>query len=594
MWSDKETERDCLGYSSYVAVLADICTHKDLAPLTLGVFGSWGSGKTSLMQMLKTSLDADSAGTGTKTLWFNAWRYEGREDAQSALIHAIIGKLEEDRTLLQDAADVVKRLKNGASVLKLAKFIGKSLLTMTPDFGGFLDCFSEESQKLAETIEQFDADFGTLLAHAKITRIVVFIDDLDRCSNEKVIDTFETIKLFLNTPACTFVIGADAERIQDAVGKVYGVTDRQRRKDYLEKIVQIPFSIPQQDISDITCYVGMLIIGRHLSDKAWEQLSAERPRFYTAGAKMCETLCRWPEDNHVHFGDAKTVAAELKEVLPYVNTLARGLKGNPRQIKRFLNILALRRQLAKANKLDVAQELLIKIGILEYAWQDFFESVADTVDPATGRSALLDEIAKAAKDRKGDALESKLLAESMGRAGLVEYLTAAPPLDGTVDLRSYLFLAQTSLSRGQAPAMMPTDERAESLAKLIEGDDQLRAKAAAQQAAAQEPAIASAIVRMLVSDLQSAKEAVSKVRIVTGLEAICHKHTDQYPIVIKVLAQIDATGNDALAVVAATFLRSAQGARADVPEELIERYTKASPLAEALSGSRRGPRKQEK
>ena len=595
MWSDRETEQDCLGFTSYVTVLADICTYKDLAPLTLGVFGSWGSGKTSLMQMLKGRLDANTTQPKTKTLWFNAWRYEGREEAQSALIHAIITKLSEDKSLLQDAADVIKRLKDGASVLKLAKFIGKTVLTMTPDLGGFVDCFKEQSQKIAETMEQFDKDFNELLGRAKIGRIVVFIDDLDRCSSEKVIETFETIKLFLNTPACTFVIGADAEKIQEAVGEVYSVADKQRRRDYLEKIIQLPFCIPQQDLRDIACYVGMLIIGRHLDERTWMQLREARASFFSAGDKMNEVLCRWPIDNHHLLGEAaRAVSAEVQEVLPYVNTLARGLKGNPRQIKRFLNILAMRRQLAKANDLKTQLGLVIKIGVLEYAWQDFFDAMVETVDPSTGRSALLEEIAKAAKDVKGEAVESKLLAESLGKAGLVEYLSAAPPLDGTIDLRDYLFLAQTSLGRGHTPGIMQADEKAQSIARLVESDDPLRSRAGSQQAAAQEPAVAVSIVRMLANDLITAKEPVTKTRIIAGLETICRKHGDQYAAVTKVLSQLDIGGNEALSIAGSTFLQAAQKAGAAVPTELLERFTKGSKLAEALTVKSRVPHRQGK
>lgn len=587
MWSDREADRDLLNYSSYVAVLSEICTHDDLAPLTLGIFGFWGSGKTSLMKMLKKSIDDAVATNRSKTLWFNAWKYEGREEAQSALIHAVLAKLSEDQTLADEAKDLFKRLKDGASVLKLAKFIGKTAMTMTPDLNGFIDCFREESEKIADTMERFDKDFEELLKRAKIKRIVVFIDDLDRCSSTKVIETFETIKLFLNTPECTFVIGADPDKIEQAVGEVYRVEAERTKKDYLEKIVQIPFNIPEQNLRDIACYVGMLIIGRHMEEAGWTDLLAARPSFYDHPDGIEQAICDWPSTNRALFSsDFGDLLDELKATLPYTNSLARGLRGNPRQIKRFLNIISLRRKLAKANDQEIQPDLLVKLGILEYVWDDFFNSIAETVDPSTGYSSLLEEVMKAIEEDRTTS-DSKLVSDSLALPGLVGYLSLKPHLTGTIDLRPYLFLAQTSLSRGRSAALVPVEEEAKSLASLIVSDDRLRSKAAAKRAASKEVATASSVIKHLIRNLSIAKEASLRTHIITGFEEICRAHPSLYPLVVKACEPIDATSEEAVAMVVVTLLASAEKAGAEIPAGLSEKFRKSSPLVDALAAPKR-------
>lgn len=584
MWSDRETDQDCLGYSSYVEVLADICLHKDLAPLTLGIFGSWGSGKTSLMQMLRRCIDQVADQAHAKTLWYNAWRYEGREEAQSALIHAILAKIGEDKTLLDSMKGVFDRLKKGASVLKIAKFIGKTAITLTPDIDALVDCFQAESDKVAETIEQFDSDFGELLRQAKVDRVVVFVDDLDRCTSEKVIETFETIKLFLNTPSCTFVIGADAAKIEHAVGEVCGIPDPKRQKDYIEKIIQIPFAIPEQGLRDIACYVGMLIIGQRLDSKGWETLIKSKPEFYAAGRDTEKVFCAWSSNNRVFFANGiEDTVRDLQAVLPYVDILGRGLRGNPRQIKRFLNILSLRKRLAVKNSLEVGPDLLIKMAVLEYAWSDFFNALVETVNPTSGRSDLIDEMLRASKSADSGRAASKLVADSLAIPGLIDFLSAKPELGGKIDLNPYLFLAQTSLSRGRTAALLPAEEQVRMLVSAIESDDQIRSKAAAARAAALEPGLAATVCRQLVDHLSIAKEAVVRTHILVALEIICGRHVEQFPVVVEAMKVLDPSGNDAVALAASTLLSAAQRAGTAIPDGLQTKLTQGSPLATALA-----------
>lgn len=583
MWSDKETLYDCLGYTSYVEVLADVCVRPDLAPLTLGIFGAWGSGKTSLLSMLKRRLDQGSKDAKIRTLWFNAWKYEGRDEAQSALIHAILGKLTEGQTLVGEAKEAFERLIKGTSVLKLAKFITKTAVTLTPDLGGFLDCFKEQSKDVAETMERFESDFGNLLEKVDVGQIVVFIDDLDRCPSTKVIETFETIKLFLNTPRCTFVIGADSERIQQAIGDVYNVSDVRRTKDYLEKIVQLPFNIPVQKLQDIACYVGMLVVGRHLvSDEEWDSFATCRPQLYQAGPKLCETLNEWVRTNGKLLRESHTtIGAELDGLLPYVPILRDGLRGNPRQIKRFLNILSLRRQLAMANNLKVDDALLVKMAVLEYVWEEFFNALVETVDPSTGCSPLIEELVAEATEAEKE--KSQLVEGFAEQARLVTFLKNEPQFTGTTDLGPYLYLAQTSLSRGTQQQLLPPDEKARNLAKSIGGNDRVVSKAAALRAAAEESGIAESVIRYLLPILANSQDNQILTHTLNGLDTICTKHPRLYEDAVKAMEQCDPRKNQAVGVAGNNLLANAKRAGANVPTTLASKYTDAAGALSALT-----------
>lgn len=583
MWADRETHRDCLGFSTYVGVLAEICLRTELAPLTMGIFGSWGSGKTSLMQMMKARIDGGH-NEQTKTLWFNAWRYEGREEGQAALVHAIIADLEKDLTFKEQAGDLIKKVKDNISALKLGKFLLKTAVTFSPDVDQFIDCFRDESDRVASSMQSFEADFERLLDKAALKRVLVFIDDLDRCSSSKVIETFETIKLFLNLPACTFIIGADPEKIEQAVGDVHHIDDPKTRRDYLEKIVQMPFTIPAQRLPDIACYVGMLILGRRATEESWGSLVEQRAAFCTATDPLA-TFAAWATDNRLALdfdeGGVRSVIGELTDVLPHVDILAQGLRGNPRRIKRFLNTLALRRSLAEANQLAIDARTLIKLAVLEYSWPEFFDVLVETADPATGRSPLVAAVLSAESDDKV-AQESPIVAESIARLGLLEYLKADPVLQEDLDLGPYLFLAQTSLSRGQAPVLRPAEETMRRLLAEIASDDALRSKAAAQRVASGDASTAAGCIRALLRGLSGLKEAGVQTHVVRALDIIVDRHTEHAASVVAAINEVEFEGREGVALAAASLLKNAvRRGHPEVPE-LRERLKKTSRLVAAM------------
>jgi len=128
----------------------------------------------------------------------------------------------------------------------------------------FKNKYIEESEKesVVQNIRLFKNEFLDLLDKSPIGNLVVIIDDLDRCTPERIIDTLEAIKLFLSVPKTTFILAVDERIIEYSIKRQYPLLDEKSfdiSKDYIEKIIQLPINIPELSSKDIENYLIILI-----------------------------------------------------------------------------------------------------------------------------------------------------------------------------------------------------------------------------------------------------------------------------------------------------------------------------------------------
>ena len=259
---------DLLQFESYAKVLAGAAV-ESRDPITIGVFGHWGCGKTSLLRLMKKEVEdnADAA-----AVWFNAWQYEKEEHLIVPLTATISKQLENPKwsdRLKKGAERLRDALRSIAYGISIKGKVGIPLMSeaevnLSPK--GMIDRYQDltKDSVLARSL-YFDA-FEHLEAFSKegtpAPRIVVFVDDLDRCFPEKAVELLEGIKLVLNRPGFSFVIGVNEEIIQAFIEHKYAKDypiDGSLMKDYLDKIVQVKVRVPEREPAEMTGYIQALV-----------------------------------------------------------------------------------------------------------------------------------------------------------------------------------------------------------------------------------------------------------------------------------------------------------------------------------------------
>lgn len=482
-WTDTEIRSrsdDQFGFQDYAEVLARRAAEAD-TPLTIGVYGRWGSGKTSLMRLIEAEVQRRPA--PAQTLWINVWKLSNQEELWNAFLQALL-------TQVHDSLGWLRRLRFDWTLLKERvrwSALWRSLLTnsyrivitiapmllgilapaeaarpdqflvnaLGPAFGGSLSLIlalwllvkpvveiAREKVSLdleavlkeapyearVSALQQLEHQFARMVQTwvGDLGRLIIFIDDLDRCTPDKVPEVLEALKLFTTTSRCVYVIGLDHDIVRQGIKTRYSFSDETEATEYLEKIVQIPFFLPPLDENRIELFLR---------------------NYYDELEQLCPT------------------AADV---------FAAGLEPNPRRVKRALNIYRTLIDLAnvrvRAWEMDpVDPELVAKMVVIESRFRtlhqylvkepDFLLKVEEKIlmYDAVNLKALMEE------EKVGQFLAA--LVDEEGLVALVNMLRAGEKHFGDPEqqqqIASYIYLIATT--EGTTQQIRPDRREREAL-----------------------------------------------------------------------------------------------------------------------------------
>lgn len=482
MWKDSEAEIDFLDFDYLIGVLKDIIDNEDLLPATIGVYGDWGSGKSSLIKLAINDFEENE---DIVCLNFNAWLFESYEDAKASLLGSILDKICEEKTLTQKATNIVNGLYKSIDKLKLFKksFLFGMDIATTGGLFSALSILLNESVKEDHTkikdkikenikdemkensirndIKEFRKQFDDLLEETKIDKLIIFIDELDRCSPDTILSTLEAIRLFLFTGNTVFIIGADERQIAYAVKNKFKEIKGQEidiGKEYLEKLIQYPIRIPRLNSKEMEFYMICLLLQKKLElDKFAELIdylnNEKRERFLDFNVDY-ELLANFDKDIADDTRDEITIAKQLSPIL------SAGLNGNPRQCKRFLNSLSMREKMASFRNVDLDRKVLVKIMLLEYFKPVLFETICSNLD-SKGMSSHIKEI------ENNDFQNNK---EYENDNWVKNWIDVEPSLS-EIDLTKYLYFLRESNKGFSSIEPDISKEGKEILKQLLSGSE---------------------------------------------------------------------------------------------------------------------------
>lgn len=498
MWPDNETDRDFVNFTGVADTIAEIIVQAGGRPISIGVSGAWGTGKSSLIKLTEASLKSRPRAKDSPEfifVQFNAWLYQGYDDARAALMEVIATTLEREATERKAGIEQVASLLKQVNWLRAAKLTAGSAMALSlglPPVGLLGEGWTILKSMLADGVDEgeiaaaegvaskakkevggllkekpkksppkeIDAlrtSFEGALEKMNVT-LVVLIDDLDRCLPGTTISTLEAIRHFLFLKRTAFVIAADDAMIKHAVKSHFGEVTEDLVTNYFDKLIQVPIRVPPLGTQEVRAYLMMLFLENSTvgydDREDVRRAIAQRLTETWKGARVDRAFVAALKE----FPPALLDRFDTADRLAPIMTSASGIAGNPRLVKRFLNALSIRMAISSAHGVGVDETVLAKLHLFERlgpaaAYNDL--RMAVTTDEQ-GKAGFLAEWEEQA--HRGDAIS---LAGAWDTGFVREWLTLPPRL-ADVDLRGALYV-----SREHSPLITPEDRLSSEGAELL-------------------------------------------------------------------------------------------------------------------------------
>lgn len=471
MWTDTETDVDYINFNGLAESLVECIMGTGDRPVCIGLSGAWGTGKSSMLKLTRAAIAADEKNNGKYIfVEFNAWLFQGFDDARASLMEtiadAIARQVSADETIGKKARALIKRI-NWFRVAKLTAGTVASVALGIPPIGPVgemliqaksvitdgatkenvegaikagaeaadglirdrIDSPPQEIHKIRKSFEELLEDSGR--------RLVVFIDDLDRCLPETAISTLEAIRLFMFAKHTSFIIAADTDMIRDAVRRHFEGMSEQYVTNYFDKLIQISVPVPSLGPVESKAYMMNLFAEKSIcSTTIKESIRTHIKKSLEDSWKGARLTSDEISTQVPGLPPELINNFRIAEQLAYVMSNQSATEGNPRLIKRLLNTISLRQSIAKRHAIPVREDILAKMLLLErWASNAFAATCRESANAANGRSSSIGFLEASEYDKcAGGAADWK--SDFMAR------WSAMSPALAEIDLRPYVHLSR--------------------------------------------------------------------------------------------------------------------------------------------------------